>query len=79
MNCPACGKEMERGVVAAAPQTGIHFLPPGERLPWTVTNRGIEKRGGTVLLPAANLGFLESDGTLPAWVCRACRKVVMEY
>ena len=79
MNGPACGKEMERGVVAAAPQTGIHFLPPGERLPWTVTNRGIEKRGGTVLLPAANLGFLESDGTLPAWVCRTCRKVVMEY
>lgn len=79
MNCPVCGKEMERGVVAAAPQTGIHFLSPGERLPWTVTNRGIEKRGGTVLLPVANLGFLESDGTLQAWICRTCRKVVMEY
>lgn len=80
MNCPVCGKEMRAGKVAYAPQAGIHFLPPNVRhLPNMVTKSGIEKRGGTVLDGPNNLGFLESDGTLPAYICRACRKIVMEY
>ena len=80
MNCPVCGKEMEQGKVAFAPPAGIHFLPPDEKhLPHLVTKRGVENRGGTGLLPPANFGLLESSGTLPGWICRSCRKVVMEY
>ena len=80
MNCPACGKEMKAGKIAYAPQAGIHFLPPGvQHLPRVVTKRGIEKQGGIVLDGPNNLGLLESDGTLSAYICRECRKIVVEY
>lgn len=80
MNCPVCGKEMRAGKIAYAPQVGIHFLPPNvRRLSGIVTKGSIEKRGGTVLDGPNNLGFLESDGTLSAYICETCRKIVMEY
>ncbi len=80
MNCPVCGKEMRAGKVAYTPQVGIHFLPPDvRRLPRVVTKRGIENQGGIALDGPNNLGLLESDGTLPAFICEACRKIVMEY
>ena len=80
MNCPVCGKEMKAGKIAYAPQAGIHFLPtPVQHLPRVVTKRGIEKQGGIVLDGPNNLGLLESDGTLSAYICRECRKIVVEY
>ena len=40
---------------------------------------GIEKRGGIALDGPNNLGPLESDGMLPAYICQECRKIIMEY
>ena len=80
MNCPACGKEMKAGKIAYAPQAGIHFLPPGvQHLPRVVTKWGIKKQDGIVLDGPSNLGLLESDGTLPAYLCQQCRKIIVEY
>ena len=79
MNCPACGKAMEAGKVAYNPAVGLHFLPPNERLPRLLTKSGVEKRGGISLDGPHDLGPLESDGTLRAFLCRDCRKIVMEY
>ena len=79
MNCPVCGKEMKTGKVAYQPSVGFHFLPPSGHLPYVITKRGVEKQGGITLDGPNNLGFLESDGTLPAHICRTCRKIVVEY
>ena len=79
MTWPSCGKEMKAGKSAYAPQCGIHFLPPSGRLPHVLTKRGIEKQGGIALDGPHNFGILESDGMLPAYICRECRKIVMEY
>ena len=79
MNCPVCGKEMETGKVAYQPSVGLHFLPPDGRLPHVLTKSGIEKRSGIALDGPNNLGPLESDGTLPAYICQECRKIVVEY
>ena len=29
MNCPSCGKEMERGKIITSHSRGLFFLPPG--------------------------------------------------
>ncbi|MDY5613345.1 PF20097 family protein [Dysosmobacter sp.] len=79
MNCPTCGKEMKRGKVAYQPSAGLHFLPSSGRLPYVITKHGVEKQGGIALDGPNNLGFLESDGALPAHICQACRKIVVEY
>ena len=80
MKCPVCGKEMTAGKIAYAPQSGLHFLPPEvKHLPCAVTAGGVEKRGGIVLDGPSDLGLLGSSGTLPACICQACRKVVVDY
>lgn len=79
MNCPVCGKAMRVGKIAYQPGAGLHFLPPDARLPYVITKSGIEKRGGIALDGPNNFGLLESDGTLPAYICTACRKIVVEY
>lgn len=79
MNCPVCGKTMTQGKVAYAPSCGLHFLPPHEKLPYGVTKGGIEKRGGVPLDGPHQLGCLTGSGTLPAYLCRVCRKVVVDY
>ena len=79
MNCPVCGKAMQEGMVVYNPSVGLHFLPPGGSLPYVMTKHGIEKQGGIALDGPNNLGPLKSDGTLPAYICRECRKIVVEY
>ena len=80
MDCPVCGNKMKAGKIVYAPQAGIHFLPPSvQHLPYVVTKHSIEKQGGVVLDSPSHLGLLGSSGTLPAYICRACRKIVLEY
>lgn len=43
------------------------------------TKSGIERRGRIALDGPNNLGLLKSDGTLPAYICRECRKIVVDY
>lgn len=56
-----------------------YFLPQdAPKLKWHTTG-SIEKRGGIVLqnpyTSPKDAGALDR----PAWVCRACKKIVMEY
>ena len=78
MNCPVCGKEMEPGVLNTF-ASWDYFLPSdAPKLKWLTTG-GIEKRGGVVLkdfyTSPKDAGSLDR----PAWVCRSCKKIVMEY
>nr|WP_326185720.1 PF20097 family protein [uncultured Oscillibacter sp.] len=78
MKCPVCGKEMERGKVATDYSHGLFFLPPDGEIGFYPTEKKIEKRGGIVL--DAPFGWnLPNEMEIPAYVCRECRKIVMEY
>ena len=48
MNCPSCGKEMERGILYTELGRGLFFLPPGESVGFWDTKRSVEQRGGIV-------------------------------
>ena len=78
MKCPNCGKEMEAGVLNTLANWD-YFLPQGAPKPKWLTTGGTEKRGGIVL---QNLYTSPKDAGpwgRPAWVCRSCKKIVMEY
>lgn len=78
MNCPVCGKEMTSGFLNTYGMWN-YFLPQGApKLRWLTTG-GIEQMGGIVLKDPYT--SLKDAGALdrPAWVCRACKKIVMEY
>ena len=79
MDCPFCGKEMRRGQAAYVPTGGLYFLPPGETLPLTITQRGIEDRGGIVLDMCSSLGWIRKTGAIPAYIYENCRKMIVEY
>ena len=79
MDCPLCGKEMRRGQAAYVPTGGLYFLPPGETLPLTITQRGIEDRGGIVLDTCSSLGWIRKTGAIPAYIYENCRKMIVEY
>ena len=49
MNCPVCGKEMERGILYTDSSRGLYFLPPGGKVGLWASVRGVEKQGGIVL------------------------------
>ncbi len=44
-----------------------------------MTWRGIEDRGGIVLDMCSSLGWLRKPGTLLAYICENCRKMIVEY
>ena len=48
MNCPVCGKEMERGALNTL-ASWDYFLPADVPRPKWLTTGGIEKRGGVPL------------------------------
>ena len=68
---------MEDGHVITKNGTGLVFLPGDRDLRTFYTRRSIEADGGVALgeLPA----FRPNSTRLPAWVCRSCKKIVMEY
>lgn len=78
MNCPVCGKEMSPGTLNTYGMWN-YFLPQGALKPKWLTNGNIERLGGIILKDPYT--SLEDAGALdrPAWVCRACKKIVMEY
>ena len=49
MNCPSCGKEMERGSLYTELGRGLFFLPPGGKVGFWDTKRSVEQHGGIVL------------------------------
>ena len=77
MNCPVCGKEMEKGHVITKNSIGLFFMPGEKDLRTFYTRRNIEADGGIVL--DGPMTFRYNRTWLPAWVCRGCKKIVMEY
>ena len=63
MNCPKCGKEMEKGTLTAG----------GRLVQW----RPDEGSSGSVTICKFSLSF-SPKGT-PAYICRICRKVIADY
>ena len=68
MNCPNCGKEMAQGHLAAA----------GQKILWTQRSSRLtarEKSGEEVIQAGDFWGNLHNT----AYLCRDCRKVVIDY
>lgn len=66
MNCPFCNGEMEEG-----------FLQGMRRVAW------VKKKHKITLLPKEGEILLEnnvfSDFLIPAYICKYCKKVVLDY
>ena len=78
MNCPVCGKEMEPGALNTL-ATWDFFLPAGAPIPkWHLTKH-IEGRGGIVFQDVYTSPKDAGSWERSAWVCRDCKKIVMEY
>ena len=78
MTCPSCGKEMERGVLYTELGRGLFFLPPGGKVGFWDTKRSVEQRGGNGFDgPPHRQG--SDRATLHGYVCRDCKKIVLEY
>ena len=70
MNCPYCGKEMEAGLISAG---------AGRRLVWTTKDYKLlpanwDKEAVDLPIPRV----LEKTEPF-AYLCRVCRKVVVDY
>ena len=66
MNCPVCGKEMEPG-----------FVQTLERAAW------VKNPHKFTLLPKEGEILLENnaikDVVFPGWICKDCKKIVLDY
>ena len=79
MNCPVCGKEMEKGKVVTSNSCGVYFLPPdGDADAFILTAKYITKQGGVVLDGPYNTNF-PNDSEFSAAICRDCRNIVKGY
>ena len=71
MNCPSCGKEMERGKVITSHSGGdIDAL--------FLTRKYITRQNGIVLDGPYNTDF-PNESSFSACVCRDCRKIMLTY
>ena len=79
MNCPNCGKEMERGKVITSYSRGLFFLPPdGDIDAIILTKKYITRQNGIVLDGPYNTAF-PNESSFSACVCRDCRKIMLTY
>ena len=77
-----CGvEEMERGKLLACGSRGLYFLPPdGDADALILTKKYITGQNGIVLDGwHYSTGSAFSETKLSASVCRACRKIIVEY
>lgn len=79
MNCPKCGKEMEKGEVSQ-----LFYSRYGEKLFWApedffnkgrIATRGAVKKAGGKIFPIGRTIF---DDIKCAWYCKECELVVMD-
>jgi hypothetical protein len=68
MNCPYCGKEMEKGIIAS--QEPLNWLKE-ERM----INRPKEADGEFNIAKAG----MSKRAVVDAWVCKDCRKIEISY
>ena len=70
MKCPYCGKEMEKGLIQSLQE--LAWLP-GEKRP--LFGRAALHENAVVLAPLS----MRNGSAVTAWLCRDCKKVVIEY
>ena len=56
MNCPSCGKEMERGILYTEQGRGLFFLPPGGKVGFWDTKRSVA--GSFLMVPIIYRGAI---------------------
>jgi hypothetical protein len=75
MKCPYCGAEMKKGFVLGRGGAGMHWLPEGEKVGFSITNKKIEKQHGIILVDCYEFGALKRT----AYCCPTCRKIIMDF
>lgn len=68
LNCPNCGQAMEPGYLSAG----------GGRIKWTQKKRSLSALAGDREIPIQNMSFTGKNSTV-AYLCRSCRKIVVDY
>lgn len=75
MKCPYCSNEMTRGKIQARGGGGLYWLPENEKIMITISDSKIQKKQGIVLVSTNTIGAV----VVPAFICKPCRKIVIEY
>ena len=78
MNCPVCGKEMERGILYTELGRGLFFLPPGGKVGFWDTKRSVEQRGGIILDGPYHTNWVNRS-SVHGYIFRGCKKILIEY
>ena len=68
MNCPYCGKEMERGIIPQERNGCFYWLPYSNFDFFFATRKNIKKAGGIIIKEPLTDGYMFAD------VCRSCGK-----
>jgi len=77
MNCPNCGKEMQKGTLHS--RGFNYFLPDGEKTPWAYTKASLAKRNAIPLPPNPYVFDFGGDDWPEAHACRDCRQIIIRY
>ncbi len=73
MNCPYCGGETEFGYIQS--RDGVYWV----RTKRAISNALPPRRGrDTVPLNVGKVSYF-NGGSAEAWLCRRCKKVVIDY
>lgn len=73
MKCPYCSNEMTHGKIQARGGGGLYWSPENEMI--TISDSKIQKHEGVVLVSTNAIGTV----VVPAFICKSCRKIVIEY
>ena len=74
MNCPYCGKPIEKGTISGRRDFGHVWFPEDVRYPLMLSKSVVEKKKGILL----NEPTVIRPG-LTAYICRECKKGVFEF
>lgn len=76
MKCPYCNNEMEKGILKS---NGSNcFLPDGAKVYGMLTDSSLKKKNAIPLPPSPYGGLFEPVEWPIAFVCRTCKKVIIE-
>lgn len=74
MNCPYCEKEMVFGYIQN--RDGVYWVKTRRAISTLLPPGGRSKE--VVSLNVGRVGYI-SGGSAEAWLCRGCKKVVIDY
>lgn len=75
MQCPFCGDEMEQGFIYGRRDSGLMWLPAGEKMSFFITEHSIKARNGLLLGQKPFPEFTK----LEFYVCRKCNAGVSKF